>query len=320
MAASGSAVGPDEVIADDRMEMRVSVVIPVYARQDDGVRAVRSALAQGDSVFEVVIIDDASPEAFKLPHDIAADRRVRLVRHAENRGESGARNTGFAEVRGNWIAFLDSDDYWLPGKLERQIAFAREDQSRAPDPLVCYVTGFVYARQAAGTLKALLPREATSALDLASACWFAPGSTALFNVGVPQAIGPCDTQLRRLQDYEWFLRLGLAGGRVRVAPFLGSVIEVGGRPSQAAIEAACCAIEAKWLRSSERRPSPEICRRISATMALERASAAYHAGNKIDLMRHMLRSIVLKPRLHPYVERWWTEVEVPPAISIRPPA
>ncbi|WP_293883626.1 glycosyltransferase family A protein [Sphingomonas sp.] len=119
----------------------VSIVIPAYAVRGFLADAVKSVLAQTMTDFEVIVVDDCSPDdvATELAH-AGPDPRIRLVRHAENGGATAARNTGIANARGRFIAFLDHDDSWLPTKLERQLAgmMARPD----PDKVFC-VTGTI---------------------------------------------------------------------------------------------------------------------------------------------------------------------------------
>ena len=94
-----------------------SVVVPVYkARQWVG-RAIESVLAQTFEDFELIVIDDGSPDDSAEVIAQYTDPRVKLIRQ-ENRGEGGARNRGIEASTGKWIAFLDADDQWLPGILE----------------------------------------------------------------------------------------------------------------------------------------------------------------------------------------------------------
>src|SRR5262245_10224002 len=99
--------------------VEVSVVIPTYNRARTLGRAVQSVLRQAGIDLELVVVDDGStePPGDNLAEVMANDRRVRCIRHTENRGAQAARNSGIREARGGWIAFLDSDDYWLPGSL-----------------------------------------------------------------------------------------------------------------------------------------------------------------------------------------------------------
>lgn len=99
--------------------MLVSVLIPTYNRADYVVKAINSVLAQTFTNFKIVVIDDGSTD----------DTSAKLVRYAgrikyiyqPNKGKSAALNRGLREAKGEWVAFLDSDDYWLPEKLEWQV-------------------------------------------------------------------------------------------------------------------------------------------------------------------------------------------------------
>src|ERR1043166_5005861 len=130
--------------------MRISVVIPVYDRQELGERALRSARFQEVDEREVIIVEAGSDRAFELPADLAADPRVRVLRHPENRGAGRSRDTGIAAARGDWIAFLDSDDYWLPGTLAPRLEMAERAFAATGDPMVAYAAGFVLGRQSGG--------------------------------------------------------------------------------------------------------------------------------------------------------------------------
>ena len=94
-----------------------SVVIPVFNRAHVLERAVRSVLAQTCRDFEIVVIDDGSRDAPESVVRAIDDPRVRIVRQ-ENKGGAAARNRGFDEARGTFVALLDSDDVFLPHHLE----------------------------------------------------------------------------------------------------------------------------------------------------------------------------------------------------------
>jgi glycosyltransferase involved in cell wall biosynthesis len=90
-----------------------SVVIPVHNRADDLARALRSVLAQTERDFEIVVVDDGSIDNPKKTVEHAGDSRVRYWRQ-DNRGGGAARNAGIDLARGRFVAFLDSDDQFLP--------------------------------------------------------------------------------------------------------------------------------------------------------------------------------------------------------------
>ncbi len=100
----------------------VSVIIPTYNRAHMVGRAIRSVLNQTYQDFELIIVDDASTDNTEEVVKSFNNERLRYIRLRENSGSSVApRNTGIEIARGEYIAFLDSDDEWLPEKLEKQI-------------------------------------------------------------------------------------------------------------------------------------------------------------------------------------------------------
>ena len=101
---------------------KVSVVMPVYGVEDFVAAAVESVLAQRYSDFELLIIDDCSPDRSVEICQGYDDERIRIIRHEHNRGLAGARNTGVKNAQGEYLGFLDSDDLWTPDKLERHVA------------------------------------------------------------------------------------------------------------------------------------------------------------------------------------------------------
>ena len=100
----------------------VSVVIPTYNRASLVGRAVGSVLGQTFPDLEVVVVDDGSTDGTEEAVRAVGDGRVRYLRHEANRGVAAARNTGMAHARGEYVAFLDSDDVWLPEWVEAHLA------------------------------------------------------------------------------------------------------------------------------------------------------------------------------------------------------
>ena len=99
---------------------KVSVIIPVYGVEKYIAAAVQSVLNQTYKNFELFIIDDGSPDRSVEICQQFTDYRIRIIRQ-KNRGLSGARNTGIRHAQGEYLAFLDGDDVWLPNKLEKHI-------------------------------------------------------------------------------------------------------------------------------------------------------------------------------------------------------
>ncbi|HEX3248574.1 MAG TPA: glycosyltransferase family A protein [Pyrinomonadaceae bacterium] len=99
----------------------LSVVIPTWNRAHLVCDAVRSALVQRHRDVEVIVVDDASTDASGQRLEAEFGTRIRLLRLERGRGAGGARNAGARLARGEFVAFLDSDDVWLPGKFETEL-------------------------------------------------------------------------------------------------------------------------------------------------------------------------------------------------------
>lgn len=97
--------------------MKISLVMAAYNRAHTLPRAIDSVLAQDHADWEIIVVDDGSRDDTVDVVARYADARVKLVRHAENRGVTAAKNTGFDHATGEWIATLDSDDELAPGAL-----------------------------------------------------------------------------------------------------------------------------------------------------------------------------------------------------------
>jgi glycosyltransferase involved in cell wall biosynthesis len=102
----------------------VSIVMPAYNRADTILRAIRSVQEQTYQDWELIVVDDGSTDGTATLIE-GMDPRMKVIRQ-ENRGFVGARNTGLEASTGEYIAFLDSDDEWLPYHLELCIAFFEE--------------------------------------------------------------------------------------------------------------------------------------------------------------------------------------------------
>ena len=116
------------------MDLKVSVIIPTYNRMATLPRAVRSVLDQTMPDWELIVVDDGSTdESLAWLSQLAqSERRVRILSQPQS-GVSRARNRGAQQALAPWLAFLDSDDEWLPHKLEKQLELA---EARPNLPLI----------------------------------------------------------------------------------------------------------------------------------------------------------------------------------------
>jgi O-antigen/teichoic acid export membrane protein/glycosyltransferase involved in cell wall biosynthesis/polysaccharide pyruvyl transferase WcaK-like protein len=192
---------------------RVSIIMPVHNGKDFIHEAIDSALAQSYPSFELLVIDDGSDDMdYKLLE--SKDIRVRVIRQ-QNGGVSRARNSGIAQARGEFIAFLDADDFWLPGKLEAQVRYFDAHPA----------IGFVFGRYLkwAARPDGLFPPAASMAPDCKDVVLTDPQrsgwaytrmlmgmligmSAAIMRKSVCTQIGVFDEGMRIGEDYEYWFR------------------------------------------------------------------------------------------------------------------
>lgn len=183
----------------------VSVVIPTYNRETVLPRALDSVLAQTYGDFEVIVVDDGSRDgtAGVMAEYVRRDGRVRYCRQSQNAGVSAARNRGIREAKGEFVAFLDSDDEWAPTKLERQIERFREANSEVG--LVYCGVETVYGDGGGWTF---VPEHRGDVYrDLLLKNVIHTGSGAMVRRSVTQAVGYFNEEIPAIEDYEYWLRI-----------------------------------------------------------------------------------------------------------------
>lgn len=110
----------------------ISVVIPSLNRPQMLTEAVTSVLQQSFKDLEVIVVIDGPDGASREAMDALEDERLRVIQHAENQGSAVSRVDGVSAARGEWIAYLDDDDAWMPQKLELQMEVARRSPHHWP--------------------------------------------------------------------------------------------------------------------------------------------------------------------------------------------
>lgn len=201
-----------------------SVIIPVHNRYRSLKEAIDSVLSQTFTDFELIVVDDGSAD--DTPH--VADEyagRIRYIRQ-ENRGVSAARNAGAAAASSPWLAFLDSDDLWLPGKLERQSRFICENPG-----ISIHQTDETWIRRGrrVNPRERHLKREGRIFIDSLALCLISPSAAAMSRECFDR-YGPFDEDLPACEDYDLWLRV-TARERVGLAPER-LVTRRGGHPDQ----------------------------------------------------------------------------------------
>ena len=178
----------------------VSVVIPVYNRSSELIRALDSVYAQTVPPDEVIVVDDGSD----IDTGLLVRReypQARLVRQSHS-GVSGARNNGVAQARGEWIAFLDSDDTWHREKLGAQL-----ERLNGSDAMICH-TDEIWVRN--GVRVNPHKKHQKAGGDLFSRCLvlccISP-SSVLMSKALFDQLGGFDESLPACEDYDLWLRI-----------------------------------------------------------------------------------------------------------------
>ncbi len=108
---------------------KISIITPAYNAAEFLPKTVESVLSQTFTDYEMIIVDDYSgDDTYKIACDYAErDSRIKVIKHKKNAGVAAARNTALKAAKGDFIAFLDSDDLWMSDKLEKQYNFMKEN-------------------------------------------------------------------------------------------------------------------------------------------------------------------------------------------------
>ncbi|MCG8440961.1 MAG: glycosyltransferase family 2 protein [Caulobacterales bacterium] len=278
----------------------VSVVAPTYNRAHLITDALDSALAQTYRPLELIIVDDGSTDA--TADTVEAWRRrppaevaVRYVRQA-NSGGNAARNKGVAESRGDIIAFLDSDDTWLPAKLEKQVAVLQADARRGA--VYCGLreevieTGEVrdpapHAYPEGDLLSQLIVRDVTG-----------PTSTFIVRRDVFEEAGLFDETLKARQDWDMWIRIA-ARRRIGCVPEALVRLRLHDGPRTAADPQreidAYRRIRAKYADLRRAQPPPVRCAALSAYHRRMGRVSRHYRGQALPALGHYLAALAIWP-------------------------
>ena len=305
------------------MPPKVSVVIPTYNRPDYLIEAVESVLAQTYQDFEIVVIDDGSsddtPSRFATYIERTPLAQGRTFYHKqENSGSAVARNRGVFYAKGEYIAFLDSDDLWYPTKLEKQVKILDENQEMSVVYTDCYCgesrndpnqTGFfAKANPPSGDIFDRMARN--------NLFWT---SSLLLRREVFIKSGTFDPTFRRMQDYDLWLRICRHNRCCFIPEILGLFREHPGRITKNYLleEYTCQAEELqifRWQKDLEAKKQfrkktalryNNLARKFrkvgdfeSAIRCLGKVRTYGHRSFKLYLMIFLLRFV-------PFVFRWY---------------
>jgi len=203
----------------------VSVIIPTFNRREFVLEAVRSVLEQTFEPLELIVVDDGSTDGTADALRGLGDRRLRVIEQ-KNRGVSAARNAGVAVSRAPLVAFLDSDDLWLPQKLQVQTAYMDAN----PDISICQ-TEELWLRRGRRVNPKSKHRKRSGWIfeDCLPLCIVSPSATMMRRLAF-DALGGFDEGLLACEDYDLWLRASL---RYQISTLSEPlIVKRGGRPDQ----------------------------------------------------------------------------------------
>jgi hypothetical protein len=191
---------------------RLSVVIPAYNAAPYITETLASVFAQTFTDFEVIVVNDGSPDSSELKEAIRPYRNRIVYLEQENRGPSGARNAGILAARGEFIAFLDSDDRWRPEFLATQVQVLSEDRAdlvygdgifTGEGPLAGRNQMKSSPSNGPATFRALLVED----------CKVLTSLTVVRREGILKA-GLFDERFSHCEDYDLWLRMAHQGSKI----------------------------------------------------------------------------------------------------------
>ncbi|MBI9111508.1 glycosyltransferase family A protein [Maridesulfovibrio ferrireducens] len=209
----------------------ISVIIPTYNRSELLCRALRSALVQSFTDFECLIVNDGSTDDTVQVLTEFTDVRMRVL-FQENRGVSAARNFAIKESKGKYIALLDSDDEWLPKKLEMQLAFMKSEELDISQTNEIWVRNEKRVNQS----KKYVKPEGMFFDKSLETCLISP-SCAMFSKKFWDSVGPFDENMPACEDYDLWIRSGFKFPVGLLEDRL--TIKYGGRPDQLTNSVGC---------------------------------------------------------------------------------
>ncbi len=195
------------------MNPLVSVVIPVFNRAHLIERTLNQVRSQTYKNWELIVVDDCSTDDLRATLEaLEVFSQVTLLQHPTNRGVSAARNTGVEAAKGDYIAFLDSDDEWLPEKLEQQVrcVLATAD----PENTICVTrTKMIFDDGSHWLLPERSVQEGETFDEfLYVSKQFAQASSFFLSRKLAQK-HPFPENLRQYEDHYFFIDLGNSGAR-----------------------------------------------------------------------------------------------------------
>lgn len=188
---------------DNKNTPVISIVLPTYNRAYILPEAIQSVLRQTYTDWELIVVDDGSTDNTREVVMSFTDSRIRYVQHEHNKGLAAGRNTGIREAHGEFIANLDSDDVWLPHKLEKELSkftpgvdvvYSRYERTLADGRVSSLPPDIVEPKE--GNLQKVFLADNIISMQM-----------AIIRREVFEKYGMFDESIQAMQDWELWLRL-----------------------------------------------------------------------------------------------------------------
>ncbi len=202
-----------------------SVIIPTYNRKEFLRKSLGSVLKQTYKNFEVLVVDDGSSDGTQGLVNTFQDRRIKYM-WQENKGPSGAKNTGIKNSQGKWLCFLDSDDWWDKRKLEITLEYIK----RNPEYKIFHTEEIWYRKGKLLNQKKVHKKYGGWIFDRCLDICRVSISTACIQKSVFEDIGLFDEELPCCEDYDFWLRCSLKYPLYLIP--LPLTLKEGGHPDQ----------------------------------------------------------------------------------------
>jgi glycosyltransferase involved in cell wall biosynthesis len=191
---------------------QVSVIMPSYNTAHLIAASLDSVLRQSFNDFEIIVVNDGSPDTIKLEKALAPYLSRIIYVEQENKGAGGARNTAIARARGEFLAFLDSDDAWLPDHLTSQMK--QFEENPALDLVYCNCLLMKDQAHPQEFMERCPSHGAATFLALVTESCQIPVTTVVARKNALLKAGLFDESLRRCEDYDMWLRVAFQGAQI----------------------------------------------------------------------------------------------------------
>ncbi|MDF1582303.1 MAG: glycosyltransferase family A protein [Methyloprofundus sp.] len=273
----------------------VSIIIPAYNAELYIKKAINSLLNQSYQNFKIIVINDGSMDSTEAVVNQFSDARIGIISQA-NGGMSSARNAGLRAATGQFIAFLDSDDYWLPEKLEKQVVLLQDNpdigfcstQTRVETPDGKFVNNWLCPVISISTVHTIMSESASIA---------GSASSVLARKSVQEKAGFFDESLTGLEDTDMWIRFAAISNYCCIPETLTVILKRPNSVSRSLTNMRNSGLEVlqKNRHLLDKKSQKQFWRSAYASMLCDYAKWEARSGLKVRAIMHLLEALVYAP-------------------------